>query len=64
MVEFWKGDRETLRKARFIYDPRISLTDLQREIEEMRTLSERSGTGEEKQPHEELADAKKAILDL
>jgi hypothetical protein len=37
MIEFWKGDRQTLRKSSLIFDPRISLGELDREIEELRT---------------------------
>jgi hypothetical protein len=28
MVEFWKADRQILRRARFIYDPSLTLDQL------------------------------------
>jgi len=46
MIEFWKGDRETLRKARLIYDPRMSLSELQREIDELRPKSPTANSNE------------------
>ncbi|MBI4662773.1 MAG: ATP-binding protein [Verrucomicrobia bacterium] len=49
MIEFWKGDRQTLRKNSFIYDPRISLTELQREIEELRAKSETAESNDRRQ---------------
>ena len=32
MIEFWKDDREVLRKAALIYDPSVSMEDLEQEI--------------------------------
>ena len=40
MIEFWKGDRQILRKSSLIFDPRMSLAELDREIEELRARPE------------------------
>ena len=51
MIEFWKEDREVLRKASFIYDPSASMEDLDQAIEtqQPRTQSQTTiqGTQEE-----------------
>jgi len=49
MVEFWKGDRQTLRKSSLIYDPSISLVELQQEIEELRAKSARAEPEDKRQ---------------
>jgi hypothetical protein len=47
MIEFWKGDRETLRKTRLIYDPCVSLADLEREIQELHAKPQTSASSSE-----------------
>ncbi len=54
IIEFWKGDRETLRKLVLIYDPRVALEDLQKQIEESRAKSERTAASPNLQPELEL----------
>jgi hypothetical protein len=50
IIEFWKGDRETLRKLVLIYDPRVALEDLQKQIEESRAKSVRAAASGDLQP--------------
>ena len=45
MLEFWKDDRDLLRKAGWIYDPTVSTEKLRSQIDER----ERSGQGEAEQ---------------
>jgi uncharacterized protein (DUF58 family) len=48
-IEFWKGDRQLLRKNSLIYDPKMSLSELQREIEELRLKSDKANSSDKQQ---------------
>ena len=51
MLEFWKGDREILRKASLIYDPTVTVEELRIQIEEQsRSIGGEAEQGGEHQP--------------